>query len=316
MLALVARRGRLLGSRGEAAAAQLLGDLLQDLHPSDSAAAGRWPPLRSSCLPPAAAGAAAGSSTGWPSPFLHARPFTATAASWLAAPPSSSSSSSDEQQLGDQAAGSGPDGSAAAGASSSRGADAAAPAAASGPQRIVTGTWLDRLPQSWVPYAQLMRIEKPIGTWLLAWPCFWSIALAEPSGSPPDLHLLTLFGLGAVLLRGAGCTVNDLWDRNLDAQVERTRSRPLAAGTVTVPQAVGEKAYWLVPPFFLVVGRAGAGRRWGAGVLVCFRTLLLIACCPCRIAPLHPLHLTHTPTHPHNHPHPTPPCTQPSWAPS
>ncbi|KAI7844803.1 hypothetical protein COHA_001683 [Chlorella ohadii] len=83
-----------------------------------------------------------------------------------------------------------------------------------------------------------MRIEKPIGTWLLAWPCFWSITLAAPAGTLPDLRLMALFGAGAVLLRGAGCTINDLWDRNLDKQVERTRSRPLAAGTVTPAQAV------------------------------------------------------------------------------
>ncbi|KAI3428667.1 hypothetical protein D9Q98_007490 [Chlorella vulgaris] len=106
------------------------------------------------------------------------------------------------------------------------------------PPLLVTHTWLDRLPQSWVPYAQLMRLDKPIGTWLLAWPCFWSICLAAPPGTLPDLRLLALFGSGAVLLRGAGCTVNDLWDRELDKQVERTRSRPLAAGTVTPLQAV------------------------------------------------------------------------------
>lgn len=69
----------------------------------------------------------------------------------------------------------------------------------------------------------------------------WSIALAAPPGSLPDLRLLGLFGVGAVLLRGAGCTVNDLWDMRLDALVERTRSRPLPSGTVTVPQAVGEQ---------------------------------------------------------------------------
>jgi 4-hydroxybenzoate polyprenyltransferase len=107
---------------------------------------------------------------------------------------------------------------------------------------VLTGTWLDRLPAPWVPYAQLMRLEKPIGTWLLAWPCFWSITLAAAPGALPDLRLLALFGAGAVLLRGAGCTVNDLWDRRLDARVARTRSRPLAAGTVTPAQAVGERA--------------------------------------------------------------------------
>ncbi|EIE27322.1 4-hydroxybenzoate polyprenyl transferase [Coccomyxa subellipsoidea C-169] len=90
-----------------------------------------------------------------------------------------------------------------------------------------------------LPYAQLMRLQAPIGTWLLAWPCFWSIALAAPSGALPDAKLLALFGAGALLLRGAGCTVNDLWDRDLDAKVERTKSRPLAAGTITPFQAVG-----------------------------------------------------------------------------
>ena len=79
----------------------------------------------------------------------------------------------------------------------------------------------------------------PAGTWLLAWPCFWSIALAAPPGSPPDLRLLALFGTGALLLRGAGCTVNDLWDRDLDAQVERTRSRPLASGALTPLAGLG-----------------------------------------------------------------------------
>ena len=77
------------------------------------------------------------------------------------------------------------------------------------------------------------------GTWLLVWPCFWSIALAAPSGSLPDPVLLALFGTGAILLRGAGCTVNDLWDRDLDSKVERTKGRPLASGALTVPQGIG-----------------------------------------------------------------------------
>ncbi|KAI8471540.1 MAG: UbiA prenyltransferase family [Monoraphidium minutum] len=83
-----------------------------------------------------------------------------------------------------------------------------------------------------------MRLEKPIGTYLLAWPGLWSIALAAPPGHFPDPWLSSLFIVGAVLLRGAGCTVNDLWDRDIDKQVERTRSRPLASGAVGVPAAV------------------------------------------------------------------------------
>uniref|UniRef100_A0A1D2A421 4-hydroxybenzoate polyprenyltransferase, mitochondrial n=1 Tax=Auxenochlorella protothecoides TaxID=3075 RepID=A0A1D2A421_AUXPR len=99
-------------------------------------------------------------------------------------------------------------------------------------------TWVDRAPPSLQPYLHLIRIDKPIGTWLLAWPCFWSIALAAPPGAAPDLRMLALFGTGAVLLRGAGCTINDLWDRDLDGQVARTRRRPLAAGLLTPRQAV------------------------------------------------------------------------------
>ena len=114
----------------------------------------------------------------------------------------------------------------------------------------LSGTWVDRLPASWLPYAHLSRIEKPIGTWLLAWPCFWSIALAAPPGSIPDMRMLGLFGAGAVLLRGAGCTVNDLWDMDLDRKVERTKTRPLASGAVTPVQAVG----WLGAQLFMGLG--------------------------------------------------------------
>lgn len=65
----------------------------------------------------------------------------------------------------------------------------------------------------------MRRLDAPVGAWLLAWPCFWSIALAAPAGHLPDAELLSLFGVGAVLLRGAGCTINDYWDRDIDRQV-------------------------------------------------------------------------------------------------
>ena len=99
-------------------------------------------------------------------------------------------------------------------------------------------TWADTLRSFLTPYMQLSRVDKPIGTWLLAWPSFWSIALAAPQGGPVDLQMLSLFGAGAFLLRGAGCTVNDMWDRDFDRKVERTRSRPLAAGTITQAHAL------------------------------------------------------------------------------
>ncbi|KAI3687221.1 hypothetical protein L1987_80915 [Smallanthus sonchifolius] len=95
-------------------------------------------------------------------------------------------------------------------------------------------SWIDLyLPKNVRPYAHLARLDKPIGTWLLAWPCMWSITLAAPPGHLPDLKMMALFGCGAFLLRGAGCTVNDLLDRNIDTKVERTKSRPIASGALT-----------------------------------------------------------------------------------
>ena len=94
-----------------------------------------------------------------------------------------------------------------------------------------------------------------IGTWLLAWPCFWSLAAAAPPGCPPDWHLAALFGAGAVLLRGAGCTINDMWDARLDARVARTAGRPLACGALSQRQALGARA----------TEKDGAGWPWGAG---------------------------------------------------
>lgn len=89
------------------------------------------------------------------------------------------------------------------------------------------------------PLWRLARLDRPMPTWLLLWPCLWSQALATPAGILPDWKLAALFGAGAVLLRGAGCTVNDLWDRDIDPRVERTRSRPLASGEISPAQAVG-----------------------------------------------------------------------------
>ncbi|XP_030544014.1 4-hydroxybenzoate polyprenyltransferase, mitochondrial [Rhodamnia argentea] len=95
-------------------------------------------------------------------------------------------------------------------------------------------SWIDLyLPRKARPYAHLARLDKPIGTWLLAWPCMWSITLATNPGSLPDLKMLMLFGSGALLLRGAGCTINDLLDRDIDVMVERTKSRPIASGLLT-----------------------------------------------------------------------------------
>jgi 4-hydroxybenzoate polyprenyltransferase len=103
----------------------------------------------------------------------------------------------------------------------------------------VRGHWADRfLPDRLKPYARLARLERPIGWWLLLWPCWWSSLMAtDVPGYPPNVWHLALFLVGAVAMRGAGCTWNDILDRDLDAKVQRTRSRPLPSGQVTVRQA-------------------------------------------------------------------------------
>jgi 4-hydroxybenzoate polyprenyltransferase len=104
---------------------------------------------------------------------------------------------------------------------------------------IPAGDWIDRhVPARWRPYARLARLDRPIGTWLLLFPCWWSFALAARPGGWPDLWLMILFGIGALVMRGAGCTVNDIVDRDLDARVARTATRPLASGRLTLTQAL------------------------------------------------------------------------------
>jgi 4-hydroxybenzoate polyprenyltransferase len=93
--------------------------------------------------------------------------------------------------------------------------------------------WVATLPLPWRDYAYLMRLDRPIGTWLLLLPGWWALALTGL-----NLWLVFLFAIGAVLMRAAGCVINDLWDRDIDRQVERTKGRPLASGAVTVPQAL------------------------------------------------------------------------------
>src|SRR5881296_3302460 len=103
-----------------------------------------------------------------------------------------------------------------------------------------TGNWVDTVAPSWSrPYLRLSRLDRPIGSWLLLMPCWWSAALAagiahEVRGLPLTI---ALFLVGAFAMRGAGCTWNDITDRDLDAKVERTRSRPIPAGQVSVAAA-------------------------------------------------------------------------------
>jgi 4-hydroxybenzoate polyprenyltransferase len=103
-----------------------------------------------------------------------------------------------------------------------------------------TGNWVDSLAPAWAqPYLRLARLDRPIGSWLLLLPCWWSVALATVAAREPFpniLHLI-LFFIGAFAMRGAGCTWNDIVDRDLDGRVERTRSRPIPSGQVTLKQA-------------------------------------------------------------------------------
>jgi len=97
--------------------------------------------------------------------------------------------------------------------------------------------WVARLPRAWLPYALLARADRPIGTWLLLLPGVWGILLARAA---PDqtARLLLLFGLGSLVMRAAGCVVNDLWDRDIDRMVARTANRPLASGAIRPRQAL------------------------------------------------------------------------------
>ncbi len=101
--------------------------------------------------------------------------------------------------------------------------------------------WADHvLPRPFRPYARLARLERPIGWWLLLLPGWWAIALAQIASGRgiPNLWYLALFLIGAVVMRGAGCTFNDIVDRDFDAAVARTRSRPIPSGQVSVGQAI------------------------------------------------------------------------------
>ena len=108
----------------------------------------------------------------------------------------------------------------------------------------VDGSWVYRNAHKAIrPYLKLARMDRPVGTWLLLWPCWWSLALAGSdliTGNPLYfIYLLAIFGIGALAMRGAGCTYNDIIDRDFDGQVERTKSRPIPAGEVSVKQAWG-----------------------------------------------------------------------------
>ncbi len=126
------------------------------------------------------------------------------------------------------------------------------------------------LPEGWRPFASLMRIDRPIGTWLLFWPCAWSVALAGSLSA----FLLLSFAIGAFAMRSAGCVYNDLVDRNLDRQVERTRLRPLASGRVT------PRAAWILLVTLSLVGLAVLLTLKPVAQIVALASLALVAAYP------------------------------------
>ena len=138
------------------------------------------------------------------------------------------------------------------------------------------GNVVDRiLPAAVLPYARLARLDRPIGWWLLLWPCWWSVALAAVAAErAPNAWHLALFLLGAIVMRGAGCTYNDIVDRNIDANVERTRSRPIPSGQVSPEAAM---LFMLAQAF---VGLAVVLQFNAFTILIAFGSLAIVAFYP------------------------------------
>lgn len=139
------------------------------------------------------------------------------------------------------------------------------------------GNWVDRhAPPAWRPWLRLSRADRPIGTWLLLLPCWWGTGLAMIADRPRwvDLWLVIACGIGALVMRGAGCTWNDITDRDIDASVARTRSRPLPSGQVTLRGTY----LWLAAQ--LAVGGLILLTMNGAAIALGFASLGLVAIYP------------------------------------
>lgn len=133
---------------------------------------------------------------------------------------------------------------------------------------------LRHLPPAARPFGRLARWDRPIGTWLLLFPCWWSLALAVGRDWAHLLGWMVLFALGALAMRGAGCTWNDILDRKIDAEVERTRSRPLPSGEVGLRGAI----VWMV--LQALVGAVILFKFNKFAVLVGLGSLLIVAIYP------------------------------------
>lgn len=141
----------------------------------------------------------------------------------------------------------------------------------------LSGNWVDRFAPDWLkPYARLARWDRPIGFWLLFWPCGFALALATVAtpGAGFDVWSLILFFIGAVAMRGAGCTFNDIVDTDIDQRVERTRSRPIPSGQVTRKQA------WLFLVIQSLVGAVVLFQFNWVTILLGIASLALVAIYP------------------------------------
>ncbi|MEO6359099.1 MAG: 4-hydroxybenzoate octaprenyltransferase [Sphingomicrobium sp.] len=127
------------------------------------------------------------------------------------------------------------------------------------------------LPPRLRPFASLMRLDRPIGSWLLYWPCAWSVALAGVEGR---WDLFLWLALGAFAMRSAGCVYNDIVDRDLDAQVERTRLRPLASGRVS------RRSAWMLTVLFCLIGLMVLLQLTRTAQLVSLGSIALVAAYP------------------------------------
>jgi 4-hydroxybenzoate polyprenyltransferase len=151
--------------------------------------------------------------------------------------------------------------------------------AASKPADAPALTLVDHAPLHMQPYLRLMRLDRPIGTWLLYWPCVFGLILGALAADRPfselhDLWMLFLFGIGAIVMRGAGCTYNDIVDRDIDAKVARTRGRPIPSG------AVGVKDAWLFLGGQLFVGLLVLIQLNDYAIVLGASSLLLVAAYP------------------------------------
>nr|WP_262689549.1 4-hydroxybenzoate octaprenyltransferase [Kordiimonas aestuarii] len=140
----------------------------------------------------------------------------------------------------------------------------------------VEGSWVYRhAPAAWRPYLKLARMDRPVGAWLLLWPCWWSLALAADAGFTfYHLYLLPIFGIGALAMRGAGCTYNDIVDRDFDAAVARTRTRPIPAGEVSL------KGAWAFLVLQCLIGLAVLLQLGPFAIMVGLGSLVMVAAYP------------------------------------